>query len=463
MLPAAELCRRNGLLGYSSRIMAEMLQQTASVADCARAAGADPRLRVSQMAQGLVGSEILRIAAEVRALKSQGRALLDLTVGDFDPKQFPIPGVLSAAIQAALQRGETNYPPATGMPSLREAVQRFYQRELGLDYPLDAVLVASGARPVIYGIYRALVDPGDRVVYPLPSWNNNHYVYMVGAQGVPVECRPEERFLPSVAALREALPGARLLSLNTPLNPTGTALSRQTLEGICELVLRENEARAAREERPLYVMYDHIYWMLRVGDTEHVTPPGLMPEMARYTIFVDGISKAFAATGLRVGWAVGPLDVIARMSAIIGHVGAWAPRPEQVATAALLDDPAAIQAYHATFKPAVARRLDRLHAGFQAMKAAGLPVDSIPPMGAIYLTARIQPFGRRTPAGVALGSNDDVRRFLLEAAGVAVVPFQAFGVPGDSGWFRLSVGAASEADIESGLARLEAALRGLSS
>ncbi len=440
--------------------MPETSTPSLSVADHARAGG-DPRSRVSQMAGGLVGSEILRIAGEVRALKAQGRALLDLTVGDFDPRQFPIPAVLATATHAALQRGETNYPPSNGVQALREAVQRFYSRELGLDYPLDSVLVASGARPVIYGIYRALVDPGDPVVYPLPSWNNNHYVHMVAARGVPVACRAEERFLPTVAALRAALPGARLLSLNTPLNPTGTALDAEQLRGICQLVLEENARREEAGARPLYVMYDHIYWMLCFGGTRHVTPPGLLPEMARYTVFVDGISKAFAATGLRVGWAVGPVDVIARMSSILGHVGAWAPRAEQVATVELLDDAAAIRAFHDVFKPAVARRLERLHAGFEALRAAGLPVESIAPMGAIYLTARIAAFGRRTPQGLELRTNDDVRRFLLEQAGVALVPFQAFGVPGDEGWFRLSVGAVSEADIEAGLARLEAALRTL--
>ncbi len=440
--------------------MPETSTPSLSVADHARSGG-DPRSRVSQMAAGLVGSEILRIAGEVRALKAQGRALLDLTVGDFDPRQFPIPAVLASATHAALQRGETNYPPSNGVQALREAVQRFYSRELGLDYPLDSVLVASGARPVIYGIYRALVDPGDAVVYPLPSWNNNHYVHMVAARGVPVACRAEERFLPTVAALREALPGARLLSLNTPLNPTGTALGEEQLRGICQLVLAENARREEAGERPLYVMYDHIYWMLCFGGTRHVTPPQLFPEMARHTVFVDGISKAFAATGLRVGWAIGPVDVIARMSSILGHVGAWAPRAEQVATVELLDDAAGIRAFHDVFKPAVARRLERLHAGFEALRAAGLPVESIAPMGAIYLTARIAPFGRRTPQGLELRTNDDVRRFLLEQAGVALVPFQAFGVPGDEGWFRLSVGAVSEADIEAGLARLEAALRTL--
>lgn len=424
-------------------------------------AGTGPSARLSAMAGSLIGSEILKIAADIRVLMGQGARVCNLTVGDFSPKQFPIPEVLQKAILGALERGETNYPPANGVLELRQAVQRFYQRELGLKYPLDSVLIAGGARPVIYGTYRTLVDPGDTVIYPVPSWNNNHYVHMCGARGVQVVCGPETRFLPTSDALLSELPSARLVCLNSPLNPTGTAISADALRGICEAILAENRARAARGERPVYLMYDHIYWMLCFGATAHVTPPALCPEMARYTVFVDGISKAFAATGLRVGWAVGPVDVIRQMSAVLGHVGAWAPRPEQVATVELLDDPAAIKAYSQGFLQGVERRLELLHAGFQALKQEGLQVDSIPPMGAIYLTVRINPFGRKTPAGQVLATNEDVRKYLLHDAGIGIVPFQAFGVPGDEGWFRLSVGAVSEEEIAQALPRVARAMQAL--
>ena len=435
------------------------IEQTClDLAELARDTGPDPRLRVSDMASALVGSEILRIAGEIRTLVATGRPVCNLTVGDFDPRYFPIPDVLMEGIRAALEKGETNYPPSNGLQGLREAVARFYERDLGLRYPVDSVLIAGGARPIIYCIFRTLVDPGDKVVYPVPSWNNNHYVHLVGAQGVPVVCRPEHRFLPTREELVAALPGARLLCLNSPLNPTGTAFDHGALLGICEAVLKENEARVREGNRPLYVMYDHIYWMLCFGGIAHVTPPELLPEMARYTVFVDGISKAFAATGLRVGWGVGPVDVISRMSAVLGHVGAWAPRAEQRATAGLLDDEEGIRHYQAGFKRQLDVRLELLHQGFQAMKSRGLPVDSIPPMGAIYLTVRIHPFGRVTPDGTELRTNRDVRRYVLEEAGIGVVHFGAFGSTVDEGWFRLSVGAVSEADIEEALPRLEEAL-----
>lgn len=427
----------------------------------ARDPGSFPGRRASAMASALVGSEILRIAAEIRALVAAGHRICDLTVGDFDPRQFPIPELLGEAISAAIQRGETNYPPSNGIAALREAVVSWYSRDLGLDYPVESVVIASGSRPVIYALYRTVCDPGDRVVYPVPSWNNNHYVHLVGAVGVPLACRPEDRFLPRRDAIAQALPGARLLCLNSPLNPTGTAFAADTLRAISEEVVAENARREKSGERPLYLMYDHVYWTLCFGDTTHVTPPELVPEVARYTVFVDGISKAFAATGVRVGWAVGPTDIIARMSAIIGHMGAWAPRAEQLGTVTLLTQPDAIRAYQATFKRGMQARLDRMHAGLQALRARGLPVESIPPMGAIYLTVQFALAGRRASTGAPIRTNDDTRRFLLEAAGIGVVPFQAFGCAGEDGWFRLSVGAVTEADIDEALPRLERALSSL--
>jgi aspartate aminotransferase len=303
-----------------------------------------------------------------------------------------------------------------------------------------------------------VVDEGDRVVYPLPSWNNTHYIHMAGAQGVPLPCTSANRFLPTLEDLAPELPTARLVCLNSPLNPTGTAIDPEVLRGISQAIVAENRRRETTGAGPVYLMYDHIYWPLCVGETKHVTPPELVPEMARYTIFVDGISKAFAATGVRVGWSVGPVDVIERMSAILGHVGAWAPRAEQVATAALLDDSAGRAEYNATFLSGIRRRLDVTYQALAVMKTKGLPVDVIAPMGAIYLSARIHPFGKRTREGNVLNTNEEVRAWILAAAQIGIVPFQAFGVPYDAGWFRLSVGAVSEAQIAEAMPRLEAAL-----
>jgi len=421
---------------------------------------AEDARRVSAMSEGMSGSEILRIAGEIRAMVEAGQRVCNLTVGDFSPAEFRIPTLLEREIAEALGRGETNYPPSNGVAALRESVRRFYARGLGLEYPAGSVLITAGSRPGIYGTFKTLVDPGDRVVYAVPSWNNNHYCHLTSATGVAVPTGRTEAFLPTRELLEPVIHGARLLALNSPLNPTGTAFSAETLSAICDLVLEEN-ARRGPGERPLYVMYDQVYWMLTFGETKHVDPVSLRPEMRPYTIYVDGISKAFAATGVRVGWVVAPEDIIASMNNFLGHVGAWAPRAEQIATAKLLDAPNEIAPFAEALTTGVRQRLDALYDGIMAMKADGLPVDATVPMGAIYLSARFALNGKRAPDGQTLRTNDDVRRYLLKAAGFGVVPFQAFGVPEDSGWFRLSVGAVSLAEIEQVLPVLRQAIRAL--
>jgi aspartate aminotransferase len=415
---------------------------------------------MSSLADKLQSSTILKVAGEIRAMQAAGKDVCDLTVGDFDPKHFPIPEKLRDLAKAAYDSGATNYPQSTGIPALRESVRRFYARHLGLDYPLDSVLIAAGARPLIYAMCRVVVDPGDTVSFPAPCWNYPFYAEIVGAQGDAVICAPEDAFQPRAGSLDAAIKKASLLIVNTPLNPTGTVTPRDAVLKLSEDIIRENEAREKSGRRPIYLMYDHIYWMLSFG-VEHVTPCALVPEMAKYTVMIDGMSKAFAATGLRVGWALGPTDLIAKMNIMLMHMGGWAPRPEQTASAAMLDDDDAIAKYHAVFKPALTRRLNALHQGFQKLKAQGHPVDSIEPTGAIYVSARVHPFGKKAANGVEIRTNEDVRTFLLEGAGLGVVPFQGFGVPGETGWMRLSVGSVSEAQIASGLARLGTALQAL--
>ncbi len=412
---------------------------------------------VSKMAQGLIGSEILKIAADIRTMVAEGHTICNLTVGDFDPKYFPIPKDLRKSIEAALNAGETNYPPSDGMLNLRKAVKNFYERRLGLDYPVESFIITSGARPAIYATYTTLIEEGDKVVYPIPSWNNNHYCHLSRATWERAICRPEDSFLPTREILEGTLEDAKLLSLCSPLNPTGTAFTRDALEGICDLVIDENDRRDG-DERPLFIMYDQVYWMLTFGDTVHHNPVSLRPELASNTIFVDGISKAFAATGVRVGWAVAAPDVAHRMSNILGHIGAWAPRAEQVATAVLLLDDDAIDGYHATMIGEIESRLNLLYGGIRSLREDGFPVDAIPPMGAIYLTARFDLRGRSTARGTVLQTNEDIRKYLLEQARLAVVPFQAFGSEENTGWFRLSVGAVSLDDIEQMLGRLREAL-----
>ncbi|KAA9339689.1 aminotransferase class I/II-fold pyridoxal phosphate-dependent enzyme [Hymenobacter busanensis] len=417
-------------------------------------------MQVSTMAAGLIGSEIIKIGNEVNDMIRKGEQICNLTIGDFDPGIFPIPAELEAEITQAYQAGNTNYPPANGMLELRQSAARFLEQRLGLQYSPNDLLVAGGSRPLIYATYLALVDPGDRVVFPVPSWNNNHYCHLSGAAPVMVETRPENNFMPTAADVAPHLAGATLLALCSPLNPTGTVFSKHDLEEICDLVLAENQRRGP-DDKPLYILYDQIYWLLTFGDTEHHDPVNLRPALRDYVIYIDGISKSLAATGIRVGYAFGPAPVIDKMKAILGHVGAWAPKAEQVAVGNYLPQQQTVDAFMDQFRQRIQQSLVALYTGLKDLQQQGYPVDAIVPMGAIYLTAKLDVLGKTTPAGQVLATTKDLTSYLISDARLALVPFSAFGTSDTAPWFRMSVGGASLASIEAALPRLKAALDAL--
>jgi aspartate aminotransferase len=180
--------------------------------------------------------------------------------------------------------------------------------------------------------------------------------------------------------------------------------------------------------------------------------------MREYCIFIDAISKVFAATGVRVGWSTGPAAVIGKMKAILTHVGAWAPMAEQKALANFLANRKAIRSFLDNFKKEIESRLHAIYDGFISLKKAGFPVDAISPEAAIYLTIKVDLKGRMTPDGRVLQNQADVTAYLLSAAGLAVVPFYAFGASRNSPWYRLSVGTCKKEEIAEMIARLENAL-----
>ena len=195
----------------------------------------------------------------------------------------------------------------------------------------------------------------------------------------------------------------------------------------------------ANGKRPVFVLHDQMYGALVSEGQKHVYPAAVVPEAARYVISADGVSKAYAGTGLRLGWMLIPPALGTRVRDLLSHAGAWAPKAEQSAVAAFLADEQAVADFRKEMDARLAERLNALRDGFQALKDEGLPVDFINPQGAIYFSGQFRLHGR-TFDGRKLVTDEDIRMLLLERAGVAVVPFQAFGVPGETGWFRLSVG-----------------------
>ena len=418
-------------------------------------------MKVSKLAENIIGSEIIKLAGEVNEKIKQGEKIYNLTIGDFNPNEFPIPTELKQFIIDEYNANQTNYPAADGMLELRTAVSNLLKQRGGLDYKADEILIAGGARPVIYSIFKALVDPNDTVIFAVPSWNNNHYTYLNGATAVVIEATPEQNFMPSAADIKPHISKANFVALCSPQNPTGTVFTKEGLEEICDLILEENEKRDA-SQKPVYLMYDQIYWALTFGDVKHYNPVILRPEMRDYTIFVDGISKSLAATGVRVGWSMGPKFIIDKMKAILTHVGAWAPKAEQLATANYLTDLKSYDAFIDLQKEKINARLTGFYKGFQALKAAGFKVDAITPQAAIYLTVQFNLHGQKTANGTTLATTKDITKYLLDEAKLAIVPFSAFGASADSSWYRLSVGTCKLEDVDGAIANLKSALSKLS-
>lgn len=416
---------------------------------------------VSEMAENLIGSEIIKLAFEVKAKIAAGKQIHNLTIGDFNPDVFPIPEDLTKEIISAYENGETNYPAAPGIPELRKTVSRFIKRKGGFEYDTDSVLISGGARPLIYSAYRALVDPGDKVLFPVPSWNNNHYTHLTRSQMICVETNPENDFMPTADELRPYIKEANLVALCSPLNPTGTAFSLDALGEICDMILEENASRG-EGEKPVYLIYDQIYWMLTHGETQHHDPVTLRPEMKQYTVFIDGLSKCFAGTGVRVGWGYGPANVIAKMKAICSHMGAWAPRAEQVATSKYLAKDDIVDSFLDDIKSKINDRLVGFYEGFETLKSEGIRVNAIAPQAAMYLTVQIDYVGATKPDGSTIANTQELTSYLIDEGKLALVPFSCFGASEDSNWYRLSVGTTRMSDIAEVVDNLRQALGKLS-
>jgi aspartate aminotransferase len=412
-------------------------------------------MQLSRLAETLIGSEIVKLGGEIREKIRRGEKIFNFTVGDFDPAIFPIPKELEDGIVDAYRKHFTNYPAAEGNLDLRESISSFIKDREELVYSSEEILVASGGRPLIYSVFRTVVDRGDKVIYAVPSWNNNHYTHLNGGEHVVIEATAENNFMPTAEAIRPHIKGAALLCLCSPQNPTGTTISRKDLSAICDLVLEENASRGP-EEKKLYVLYDQMYWQLTFGDIVHYNPVSLRPAMREYTVFIDAISKMFAATGVRVGWAMGPALIMKKMNAIMSHIGSWAPMAEQKAAAAFLLKKEAIDVYLATFKAGLWERLHRIYNGLKELKKEGYRVDVLEPEAGIYLTVKVDLVGQQT-----IMTQQEVTSYLLNEAGLAVVPFSAFGAPVTSPWYRLSVGTCRLEDIPEMLGKLRGALKKL--
>jgi aspartate aminotransferase len=396
-----------------------------------------PAMPVSRMAAAVQPSATLAAGAKARQLKADGIHVYDFSLGEPD---FPTPEHICQAALKAMQDGHTHYTPASGIAELRGAIARLYQKTHGVTYSADQVIVSNGAKHSIHNALAATVGPGDEVIIPTPYWvSYSDLVQMTGASYVLVPTTQEAGFKMSPAQLRAAItPRSRLVMINSPSNPTGTVYTRQELAALADVIV----------EAGLSVLSDEIYEQLLYGGAEATCFASLRPELLARTITISGVSKTYAMTGWRMGWALGPLHIIKAMGNIQSQeTGNPCSISQYAALAALEGDQQCVGKMRREFE---ARR------DLVCRRLAALPGVRCPtPGGAFYAFFDVSAHFGRTLGGKKVTDSVSFCQVALESAHVNLVPGSAFGA---EGYVRLSF-ATSREQINGGLDRLEQLLK----
>lgn len=385
--------------------------------------------KLSKVGNEIIGSEIIKISQQIKEI-AKTRSVQNLTIGDFDSRINPIPSKLKEGIIQCYEEDLTNYPLSPGEINLRKSVSEYLKKRQGVDYTESEILIGGGVRPLIYTVYKSILDEGDGVVYPVPSWNNNHYTFLHNSVKLPIECKPENSFFPTVEDVKQTIQEARLVCICSPQNPTGRIISPEVLKGICEVIVQENKRRGGAKS--CYLFFDQIYSDLS-QEGQFIHPVLLCPEIREYLICADGISKSLCATGVRVGWMFGPADIISKMTELFSHIGAWAPKPEQNAVARYLDEYEDMIEYVGDKRRRYAQIIDTICNKFESMRDKGFRVDCQRPEGGIYISVYLDYVN-------SFSSTEEYISFLINTCGLGIVPFEYFGSKDNKGWFRISIG-----------------------
>jgi aspartate aminotransferase len=389
--------------------------------------------RVSSRVRALKPSETLALGARARELKAQGHSVISFAAGEPD---FDTPEDVREAGVQAIRAGHTRYTAVGGVPELRAAIAEHLKRETGLEYAPSQIVVSNGAKHAIWNAFFTVVEPGDEVLCPVPYWVTfPELVRLTGGDPVFVHPAPGKMKIGPAELERAITKRSKLLVLNSPNNPSGAVYTREELTAIGEVVRRHN----------LYVLSDEIYEQLVFGSARHVSIASLHPELSQRTIVIGGVSKTWAMTGWRIGFAAAPADLADGMERLQG---------QSTSNPAAVSQFAALRAFTGprdsvrSMRDCFAKRRDRVVARLSAMKGVRL----VPPEGAFYafpdLSERIG--SARNGVTDSTGLSD----FLIDEARIVCVPGSAFGMEGH---LRISY-AISDPDIEEGLNRLEAAL-----
>ena len=382
-------------------------------------------------------SKILQIGARAAGMKRSGLPVIILGAGEPD---FDTPDNIKQAAKAAIDRGETKYTALDGTPELKQAIVDKFRRENGLDYVTDEVTVGTGAKQILFNAFMATLDAGDEVIIPTPYWTSySDIVELCGGVPVMVPCEADAGFRLTAAQLRDAItPRTRWVLLNSPSNPSGAAYGEADYRPLLDVLL---------EHPHVWLMVDDMYEHIVYDGFRFVTPVALEPRLRARALTINGVSKAYAMTGWRIGYAGGPRDLIKAMAVIQSQATSCPSSISQAASVEALNGP---QDFLKERQESFRRRRDLVVSALNAVP--GLTCRT--PEGAFYTFASCADLiGRATPAGRSIATDADFTDYLLEEAHVAVVPGEAFGL---SPYFRISY-ATSEAELTEALERLAAA------
>ena len=380
-------------------------------------------------------SATLAVSQKARDLAAAGRNVISLGAGEPD---FDTPDNIKNAAIEAIKRGETKYTPVPGIPQLREAIVQKFKRENNLDYTAAQVIVGTGGKHILFNAFAATMNPGDEVIIPAPYWvSYPEMVAINGGEPVIVETKPENGFKLQAAELEAAItPKTKWLLLNSPSNPSGAAYTFDEIKALTDVLLKHEH---------VWVLTDDMYEHLCYGDFKFATPVEVEPKLKDRTLTMNGVSKAYAMTGWRIGYAAGPLPLIKAMDMIQGQQTSGACSIAQWAAVEALNGP---QDFIDERRKIFEQRRDLVVSMLNQAKGLNCPV----PEGAFYVYPSCAgTIGKTAPSGKKIESDVDFVSELLEAEGVAVVQGSAFGLGPN---FRISYATSTEA-LEEACSRIQ--------
>lgn len=394
---------------------------------------------LSERARRVQPSPTLAIDSMAKAMRSEGKDVINFGVGEPD---FDTPENIKEAAIRAIRNGFTKYTPASGISELKDAIIDKLRRENSLSYTPEEIIISCGAKHSLYNIAQALLQKGDEVIIPVPYWvSYPEQVVLNDATPVFVGTEEEDSFILRPEALRESItPRTKALILNSPSNPTGTTYRKKDLEAIAEICLRHN----------IIIISDEIYEKLVYDDTHHISIASLGHEMKNRTIVVNGLSKCYAMTGWRIGYAAGPKEIIKAMAAIQSQSTS---NPTSIAQKAAVE---ALRGPQDSVRLMV-EEFDRRRRYMVSELNSIEGVSCTKPTGAFYVFPRIDSFFGRTVSNSIIKNSSDLCMYLLKEALVATVPGSAFG---DDRYIRLSYATSME-NIKKGMERIREALKRL--